>query len=166
MLFIIIALAVVGVGLYFMSSGVGLLGWILIIGGGIFVIVVLAADFGKIKSKMPKKTYTPSSSSSYSDSSSSSSDISSYASEVTDYVKYNHRSLSDIYWQDFDYSYSGDTIKITVHYTKKDNGYNYVASDSDVLDAIGSAVSSAIKKCNCPYDVEYSVICDDVYTGF
>lgn len=162
---IIIGLAVVGVGLYFLSSGIGLLGWILIIGGGIFALVILCADYGKIKVKVKTR---PSKSSTYSyssSSSSSSSDISSYASEIRDYVKFNVRSLSGIYWEDVDESYSGDTIYITAHYKKKDSGYNYVVSDRDVMDAVGSAVSSAISKHKCPYDVSYDIVCDEVYTS-
>ncbi|MCR4880163.1 MAG: hypothetical protein K5906_04335 [Bacilli bacterium] len=160
---ILIALAAVGIGLFFASNGLGILGWILIIGGFIFVFILVGGAIGKAKDKMPKKTTTYSSSS-YS-SSSSSSNAYSYGSNVRDEVKYGLRNLSGIYWGDVDYSTSGDEISITVHYKMKNNGYNYCASESDVGDAIGNAVRSAIKKTGCPYDVSYYATCDEIYTN-
>ncbi|MCR4880267.1 MAG: hypothetical protein K5906_04865 [Bacilli bacterium] len=160
---ILIALAVVGLGLFFLSWGVGVIGWIFIIGGVIFVCVLVGGGIGKIKDSMPKKTttYTPSKYSS----SSGSNDTYQYEGKMRDEVKYNLRNLSGIYWGSVDSSSSGDEISITVHYSMKNNGYNYCASESDVGDAIGNAVRSAIKKTGCPYSVNYYATCDEVYTN-
>ena len=166
-IFILAALAVVGLGLYFMSNGIGILGGILIIGGTIFVLVMFFGGVNKAKSKIAppsKPSYSGKSSSEHSYNSSSES-ASDYAYKIANEVKYGIRSLSSIYWGSVDSSSSGDKISITMHYSMKNNGYNYVASERDVFDAVGNAVSTAMKKTSCPYNVSYQIVCDEVYTN-
>lgn len=161
---IIIALTVVGVGLAVISNGGGAFGWIILIVGALVVFGFVGGFIGKAKEKLPKKPSSSSYSSDYSSySSSSSSDIDSAASDIASDTKMYLKDLSDVYWEDVDWSTTSKRITITVHYTIKDNGYNYHASQRDIDNAIDAAVSKASR--NCKFSVSARSVCDEIYSG-
>lgn len=62
------------------------------------------------------------------------------------------------YMNNASYSWSSNKVILEIHYSCESD-----ASIPSIKDAVKNAVRRAMNKWSCPYEVEYSLSCDDVY---